>query len=78
MSKLDGNLILDRLITCAPYLILVMAIWRMASIHDDNEINLAAGLQALFLALAAIFLKIDIRDRSTDRIVKTLEKRDDD
>lgn len=54
----------ERIIRSLPYVILFLAIWRMASIHDNDEVNLAAGLQALFLALAAIFLKLDLRDRS--------------
>lgn len=58
---------LDKLIVSAPYIILALAIWRMTAIRDDSEVDLAAGLQSLFLALAAIFLKIDIRDRITKR-----------
>lgn len=65
----------ERIIRTLPYVILALAIWRMASIHGDNEVDLAAGLQALFLALAAIFLKLDLRDRTAvqDRAADLLE-----
>ena len=67
MSESSNGVWGDRIIRSLPYVILLLAIWRMASIHDNNEVDLAAGLQALFLALAAIFLKLDIRERSAQQ-----------
>ncbi|ASZ74811.1 membrane protein [Mycobacterium phage Phabba] len=64
MSESSNGVWGDRIIRSLPYVILLLAIWRMASIHGDNAVDLAAGLQALFLALAAIFLKLDLRDRT--------------
>ncbi|QZE10573.1 membrane protein [Mycobacterium phage ScoobyDoobyDoo] len=57
----------ERVIRLLPYLIIILAIWRMAQVDASDDLDLASGLQALFLALAAIFLKLDLRERKEDR-----------
>ncbi|ACH62231.1 hypothetical protein MYRNA_264 [Mycobacterium phage Myrna] len=79
MSESKNGVWGERIIRSLPYVILLLAIWRMASIHNNNEVDLGAGLQALFLALAAIFLKLDLRDRSAvqDRAADLLQAQED-
>lgn len=62
--KIDWSEWGDRAVAVLPYVILLIAVYQMAMITDGDEIQLQNGLQALFLALAAIFLKLDLRDRS--------------